>query len=59
MLLVAVEEYTYAEAAGILDLPIGTVMSRLHRGREALRRRLAPPAAPAGAQIVNLARMKR
>jgi len=59
MLLVAVEEYTYAEAAEILGVPIGTVMSRLHRGREELRQRLTPPVAPGGAQIVNLARMKR
>ncbi|MCF8204785.1 MAG: RNA polymerase sigma factor, partial [Methylotenera sp.] len=54
MLLVVVEEYTYAEAAEILGVPVGTVMPRRHRGREALRMRLAPTAAPAGAQIVNL-----
>ena len=59
MLLVVVEEYTYAEAAGILGVPAGTVMSRLHRAREALRLRLAPATPSAGAQIVNLARMKR
>jgi len=59
MLLVAVEEYSYAEAADILGVPVGTVMSRLHRGREALRQRLAPAAPTPGAQIVPLARMKR
>lgn len=37
LLLVSVEEYTYAETAGILNIPIGTVMSRLHRAREQLR----------------------
>jgi RNA polymerase sigma-70 factor (ECF subfamily) len=38
LLLVGVEEMTYAEAAHVLDIPIGTVMSRLSRGRESLRR---------------------
>ena len=40
MLLIAVEEMTYAEAAIALVVPIGTVMSRLARGREKLRQEL-------------------
>ena len=32
-----VEGYTYRETAEIVDCPIGTVMSRLHRGRRILR----------------------
>jgi RNA polymerase sigma-70 factor, ECF subfamily len=37
LLLVTVEEYSYAEAAAILEIPAGTVMSRLHRARQQLR----------------------
>ncbi len=43
LLLVTVEEYTYAEAACILDVPVGTVMSRLHRARERLRELMSDP----------------
>ncbi len=41
VLLVDVEEFSYSEAAGILSIPSGTVMSRLSRGRKLLRERLA------------------
>jgi RNA polymerase sigma-70 factor (ECF subfamily) len=37
VLLVGLEQLTYAEVAGALAIPIGTVMSRLFRGRERLR----------------------
>lgn len=37
LLLIAVEDFSYRETARVLGLPIGTVMSRLSRGREHLR----------------------
>ena len=37
-----VEEFSYAEIAKIVDVPIGTVMSRISRGRKMLHDRLAP-----------------
>ena len=40
--LVDVEGLSYKEVAEALSIPVGTVMSRLHRGRRQLRQRLAP-----------------
>jgi len=41
VVLVDLGEFSYAEAAQILGVPIGTVMSRLHRGRRILKQTLA------------------
>jgi RNA polymerase sigma-70 factor (ECF subfamily) len=41
VVLVDIGDFSYQDAAQILDIPIGTVMSRLHRGRRILKRELA------------------
>jgi RNA polymerase sigma-70 factor, ECF subfamily len=48
VLLADVEGFSYKEIADILDIPIGTVMSRLHRGRKAMQRQLWDFAAQRG-----------
>ena len=54
LLLVTLEQLTYAECADVLRIPLGTVMSRISRGRVALRALLEgrPPAAT-GAQALR------
>ena len=44
VVLVDIGEFSYADAAQILDIPMGTVMSRLHRGRRLLKAQLADEA---------------
>ena len=41
IVLVDIGDFSYQDASQILDIPIGTVMSRLHRGRRILKRELA------------------
>lgn len=49
VVLVDIGEFSYADAAQILDIPIGTVMSRLHRGRRILKQNLADSVSADGA----------
>jgi RNA polymerase sigma-70 factor, ECF subfamily len=44
VVLVDIGDFSYADAAQILDIPVGTVMSRLHRGRRVLKGALAESA---------------
>lgn len=52
LLLTAIEGFTYAETAGILSVPVGTVMSRIARARDALAERLG------GSPVVPIRRVK-
>ena len=49
VVLVDIGDFSYQDAAQILDIPIGTVMSRLHRGRRILKQQLAEAAVAEGA----------
>ena len=53
LLLVGLEQMTYGEAAGVLGIPLGTVMSRVSRARERLRVLLAGGAAPSALKVVK------
>jgi RNA polymerase sigma-70 factor, ECF subfamily len=56
LLLVAVEDLSYAEAAKVLNVPIGTVMSRLSRARERLQQELDGVASGPG-NVVTMRRL--
>lgn len=53
VVLADIEELSYREIAEALDIPLGTVMSRLHRGRKLLRMELAHYARGAGYKIAD------
>ena len=53
VLLADIEGFSYAEIAEITDVPVGTVMSRLHRGRRALQKALLPYAERQGLIMVG------
>lgn len=55
-LLIAVEELSYAEAASVLDIPIGTVMSRLYRARARLQSMLTSGSIPPVTQALRVVR---
>lgn len=69
VLLRDIEDFTYQEIADIMDCPVGTVMSRLHRGRRMLQKRLYGHAVregylqagerAAGAEIVPIDELRR
>ena len=58
VVLLDVEGFSYKEIAEMLDIPIGTVMSRLHRGRKFLQKRLYDLAQERGIAAVRAAPQK-
>jgi RNA polymerase sigma-70 factor (ECF subfamily) len=57
--LICVEQMTYREAAGVLNVPIGTVMSRLARARLALHAKLATGDASERVAVIRPRAMRR
>jgi len=53
LLLVCLEEMTYEQVASVTGVPIGTVMSRLHRARERMRRFMSGEESPPGQPVVR------
>ena len=58
LLLVGLEQFSYAEASQALGVPVGTVMSRLSRGRERLRVLMSGASVPEANQATNLKAVK-
>jgi RNA polymerase sigma factor (sigma-70 family) len=54
LLLVAVEDLSYADAAKVLNIPLGTVMSRLSRARERLQQEIEGAGDDASKNVVQL-----
>ncbi len=58
ILLVAVEDLSYADAASVLNIPVGTVMSRLSRARERLQQEVEEGTNVASQKVLHLRSIK-
>jgi DNA-directed RNA polymerase specialized sigma24 family protein len=58
LLLVAVEDLSYADAAKVLNIPVGTVMSRLSRARERLQQEIEGAADDTPKNVVPIRSVK-
>jgi RNA polymerase sigma-70 factor (ECF subfamily) len=55
IMLVGLEEFSYEQTAAILNVPVGTVRSRLSRGRDQLRRLMDMPERASAVTLVHAA----